>query len=77
VATVVFLGLAAVGALRKREIASPTLTVTTVSFIAMLAIVLVILAMGRPVQSALGVGMVLLGVPLRWIVQRAQATASA
>ncbi|HEV8628850.1 MAG TPA: APC family permease, partial [Thermoanaerobaculia bacterium] len=67
---VLFLGASAAGLFRLRRrggsppYSTPGFPLTAYAFLAMTAAVLVLLAIGNPLQSALGVGVVALGLPV-------------
>jgi APA family basic amino acid/polyamine antiporter len=78
--TVAFLALTVIGLFRLRR-TSPSAAYTTplyplppVLFLASVALVLVLLAGGRPREAVLGVAVVALGVPVYRLLQRREAT---
>jgi APA family basic amino acid/polyamine antiporter len=78
-ATVVFLGLTVFGLFRirgrSRETAyvAPLFPATAIVFLVSVALVLVLLAAGRPLQAALGMAVVALGIPVyRFALERAR-----
>jgi APA family basic amino acid/polyamine antiporter len=77
--TVAFLALTVIGLFRLRRTSpppaysTPLYPVTPVLFLASVALVLVLLAGGRPREAALGVGVVALGVPVYALLRRRRA----
>jgi APA family basic amino acid/polyamine antiporter len=73
----IFIGITAFGVflLRRRgeaptQYLTPGYPVTPIVFLILLAVMLFLLASGQPVQSFLGVGVVLLGVPVYYLLFR-------
>ncbi len=81
--TVAFLALTVAGLFRLRRTspaatyATPLYPLTPILFLASVALVLALLAVGRPGEAALGVGVVALGVPVYRLLPRAQRSAAA
>jgi APA family basic amino acid/polyamine antiporter len=78
--TVAFLALTVIGLFRLRRTSpsaaytTPLYPLTPVLFLASVALVLVLLAGGRPREAALGVSVVGLGVPVYRLLQRRETT---
>jgi len=78
--TVAFLGLTVAGLFRLRRrgpataYETPLFPLTPILFLASIALVLVLLASGRPREAALGVGVVALGVPAYTLLRRSKTT---
>jgi len=78
--TVAFLGLTVAGLFRLRRrgrattYETPFFPLTPILFLASIALVLVLLAGGRPHEAALGVGVVALGVPAYTLRRRSKTT---
>jgi len=74
--TVAFLGLAVAGLFRLRRrspsaaYSTPFYPVTPILFLASVVLILALLAMGRPREAALGVGVVALGLPVYSMLRR-------
>jgi len=75
--TLVFIGVTVFGIflLRRRgtlpgEYSTPGYPVTPIVFLILLTVMLFLLAAGQPTQSFLGVGVVLLGVPVYYLLFR-------
>jgi len=78
----VFIGMAVFGLflLRRREFkrleySTPGYPFTPIAFLVLLGVMLFLLGMGQPKQSFLGVGVVLLGVPVYYLIFRRRKTA--
>jgi APA family basic amino acid/polyamine antiporter len=75
-ATVAFLGLTVVGLFRLRRRApsvdapTPFYPATPILFLVSIALVLLLLAAGRPREAALGTAVVALGRPVYWLLQK-------
>jgi APA family basic amino acid/polyamine antiporter len=79
----VFIGLMVIGlfVLRRRtnvqlEYSTPGYPITPVVFLILLGVMLLLLGMGQPKQSFLGVGVVALGVPVYYLIFRRNRRAS-
>ncbi len=81
--TVAFLALTVAGLFRLRrasrptDYATPLYPLTPMLFLASVAVVLALMAAGRPREAALGVAVVALGVPVYHLLPRGQQTARA
>jgi len=81
--TVAFLALTVAGLFRLRRTspaaayATPLYPLTPILFLASVVLVLALLAAGRPLEAALGVGVVALGIPVYRLLTRGQRAASA